>query len=675
MIREISGRGLVPKKAAASGLEAKITQAQSLMIHIVSKYETLYGKAGTLKSPGTADGKWGDNTDFSYKTILAEFNLSNKKPADIDSAIKELEEIKESIDGKISSLAKTEQAAASAKQVAPAATPADDAKAKAGFKNLLDLLQSKRLNLSAEGNKGGFKQRIERDWMAIIRAYGSTDSVVETFYQHLGLIDAEKILLAAVDEKTKFRYNYSSVLAKINNKFLETISKYIKPIGRAFRTERGIARVVNRRQTREEKRSNSLERLNILSKVAARKGVARARLEKTASSEEFDLIPYYNMIIAKLAINEFKENITKEEFLNFPGKDLFKKIMGNDIEYWVLIYDKENQFRIIRDQYNYKKAVDAFKVMVNKKISELKEKKKTNQSNSNSNTDSEKTNTSSGTPKQTSGRPTTDLATLRKLLDDAGYAPDPGPGWAPLDSAFRAAVEEFAEIGNKELDDKWRWVDVAPNVFKKTPNISGAEQLVSELIVKQEAEKQANSVQPPEAATAAPGETSIDNKAVASAGLERMFSAVLANQIRVDRQGPDLIRDTKNFKGIIDGIGGADLAAKYCVENAGFDATDLASLSEYINQDIQTLSASANKSNEMHKVYTLFMGIREEARRGVGRGRQQFTRNRLSESVKRVMREKASAAPAAADDGLSASSAIRKSIEIRKAAARKKLGL
>ena len=84
MIREISGRGLVPKKAAAKN--EKVKNAQEIMTEIVKAYTQLIrinpgqGDANDLKSPGPIDSIWGDNTDNSYKSILSRFHSFSETP-------------------------------------------------------------------------------------------------------------------------------------------------------------------------------------------------------------------------------------------------------------------------------------------------------------------------------------------------------------------------------------------------------------------------------------------------------------------------------------------------------------------------------------------------------------------------------------------------------------------
>lgn len=292
-----------------------------------------------------------------------------------------------------------------------------------------------------------------------------------------------------------------------------------------------------------------------------------------------------------------------------------------------------------------------------------------------------------GEPKQVTRRQTSspNLSEITKLLIKAGYKDqiNTNAGWNGLDAAFRNAVKEYVEkIQNNDvnLKDPWQWSDVAPQL-RFPPDLSGAESLVQRLI-----ELKSKSSTPAAAPTqgqapSQPKPEAIDKGRVV-AGLEVMFNNIASRAIKVDKRGLDFMRDSKNFRGVIRGLGGPNSAASYCVEKAGFSPEETRKIAEYSNKTAQELATFANESSEMLKVYNLFMSIKRDATRGFGRDRRGFTEDSLARSVARLMSERkpsseseTPAAASAADDGLSTQASIMRAIEIRKMAARKKLGI
>ena len=87
MIKEISGRGLIEKKAET--LKEQVIKAQTIMIQIVDKFKQLHGNASPLLSPGLPDGVWEDTTDESYRSILKHFKVKTTQP-NIVAAITQL---------------------------------------------------------------------------------------------------------------------------------------------------------------------------------------------------------------------------------------------------------------------------------------------------------------------------------------------------------------------------------------------------------------------------------------------------------------------------------------------------------------------------------------------------------------------------------------------------------
>jgi hypothetical protein len=285
-------------------------------------------------------------------------------------------------------------------------------------------------------------------------------------------------------------------------------------------------------------------------------------------------------------------------------------------------------------------------------------------------------------PRQVVRKPASsiDLSVIKNLLIQAGYGAQitTNDGWNGLDAAFRNAVADYVKLSgsNISLNDGWQWSAVAPQLKFET-NLDGAEDLVERLI-----ELKANRGAPATPAAPTPAATApeaIDKQKVV-AGLEVMFNNIASRAIKVDKSGLDFMRDSKNFRGVIRGLGGPNSAASYCVEKAGFSPDETKKIAEYSNKSAQVLATFANESSEMLKVYNLFMSIKRDATRGFGRDRRGFTEDSLARSVARLMSERkpapeSPASASAADDGLSTSASIMRAIEIRKMAARKKLGI
>jgi hypothetical protein len=645
-------------------------------------------KKTNLKSPLLSDGIWGGNTDESYKSILAEHNKGKPDPKNMDEALLFLNQVKLSLsdaktraDGK--EVAKDQAPATSQPKPAPAI---NDDQAKAAFRGLLESIQSGRIKLKAGSNTNEFRQRIGRDWGAIIRAYNGPQGVVDAFYEGLALTEDEKTQLININREGLD--GTSAVVGKINQKFLEAINAYIKPFGRTLRTERSMARVIKRRRERKQNRANAaLKDLWILSKVAQRKEVAREHLVKTAQGQ-YEYNNYYvfgqQIMNAGSTINRLDDDdksktmkslfdsiktsdikakynflfgVQNEKFENLDKKDILG-ILENAIE---------NLKNLSADQPNnwgrnfYKKSNEVLYEIIAAMESFVDYIKVRYTS------DGKETAAKTTPPNTTTRRLTTDLTTLRQLLTTAGHTPGTGTGWASLDSAFRAAVEDFANLKKIRLNSPWNWGSVSKSMFGMAPDISGAEALVGKLIdLKRDTDSQASAPGTPTAAAPAPVEESIGNNKVVE-GLRFLFDKILSGEVKVDKAGPDFRRDSKNFRGIIRGLGGTNGAALYCAEKCGFTSEENTEIIDYPALDITTLGGKVDRSSVLRKIYNQFMLLMREARRGVGRDNRGITEEQLNRSVSRVMRERASETKKAAS--------ISKSIEIRKAAARKKLGL
>jgi len=477
------------------------------------------------------------------------------------------------------------------------------------------------------------------------------------------------------------------VVGKINQQFLNTINTYIKQPGKAFRTESGMARVIERKQRRQDKRGGSLERLNILSKVAARKDMARERLEKTAqaqlnldSSYQFgkDLMNL-NSELNKMKDSEKKDYLetytrelrtsdikTKYYFLfgvqnidpdNLAENEDLLKILENAVE---------NMANLPSTQPNswgpkyYSKSNKALRVLASLMDGFLSYVKARDSFGSNKQTDSNNPKETNSRPSATRKKPLADLIKLRDLLTQAGHAPDEGIGWAPLDSAFRDAVEEFARMGGKSLSQGWSWANIARSEFNTTPDISGAEALVKVLIDQKQVRGSQASATEPE--TAQPETPAAVDKVDVVNGLESLFAQILSKQVKVDKEGLDMRRDSKDFRGVIEGLGGARSAASYCVEKCSFTPDENKQIIAYKNQPLEALAGKIDRSTVLSKIYRLFTDIRKQSRRPFRRG---ITQRGLAANVQAWLQGQRQAKEAS----------ISKSIEIRKAAARKKLGL
>jgi hypothetical protein len=204
-----------------------IKEMQGLMVEIVALDKELSDESPPvtdLKSPGIPDGVWGGNTEASYQSILKGQGIdSSNTPKDMREALLFLNKTKTALGvAKASADKKTSEEAG--KNTSPSTKPNSasqitDDQAKAAFKGLLESIQSGRVKLKAGSNTNVFRQRIGRDWGAIIRAYKGPEGVVNAFYPSLRLNDADKAQLVeiskgGVDEK-------STVVGKINQQFLK----------------------------------------------------------------------------------------------------------------------------------------------------------------------------------------------------------------------------------------------------------------------------------------------------------------------------------------------------------------------------------------------------------------------------------------------------------------------
>ena len=99
------------------------------------------------------------------------------------------------------------------------------------------------------------------------------------------------------------------------------------------------------------------------------------------------------------------------------------------------------------------------------------------------------------------------------------------------------------------------------------------------------------------------------NKQAAIEGLTYLFTMIINKVIKVDLAGFDLFTDTKNFRGVIMGLGGPAAAAKIAIEESGFNDSDVAYCATFVGMSSSELAAAANNSEVMTKVYGFFRNI------------------------------------------------------------------
>jgi hypothetical protein len=251
---------------------------------------------------------------------------------------------------------------------------------------------------------------------------------------------------------------------------------------------------------------------------------------------------------------------------------------------------------------------------------------------------------------------------MRGLLSSLNIDPGTGTGWTEeLNEAFKIAYNSWkTHSGNTNAPDISKgWQVIAPQLGL-AGDIKGATDLVGRLV----ALKRPDASPAPEAAapTAQPETPAAVDKADVVNGLESLFAQILSRQVKVDQEGADMRRDSKDFRGVIEGLGGARSAASYCVEKCSFDLEENKEIIAYKNQPLEALARKIDRSTVLSKIYRLFTDIRKQSRRPSRLG---ITQGGLAANVQAWLRSQKQ----------TKESSIFKSIEIRKAAARKKLGL
>jgi hypothetical protein len=267
---------------------------------------------------------------------------------------------------------------------------------------------------------------------------------------------------------------------------------------------------------------------------------------------------------------------------------------------------------------------------------------------------------------QHSQRPYSDpTERMRGLLSGLNIDPGTGTGWTPkLNEAFKEAYNRWkAHSGNTNapnINNDWK---IIAQQLGLSGDIKGATQLVGRLVALERPDASPAPAAAPAPQSTAPPETpaAVDKVDVVN-GLESLFAQILSRQVKVDQEGADMRRDSKDFRGVIEGLGGARSAASYCVEKCNFNLDENKEIIAYKDQPLEALANKIDRSAVLSKIYRLFTDIRKQSRRPFRRG---ITQRGLAANVQAWLQGQRQAKEAS----------ISKSIEIRKTAARKKLGL
>ena len=107
------------------------------------------------------------------------------------------------------------------------------------------------------------------------------------------------------------------------------------------------------------------------------------------------------------------------------------------------------------------------------------------------------------------------------------------------------------------------------------------------------------------AAPAAPADTS---KAID--GLKKILSLAASNSLKIDTKGFDFKSESKVWRGVIKGYGGADKAAEVCLRDAGFDEVDRVKLSEVAGLKDNDVSAKITMQPCLKKINDFFYKIK-----------------------------------------------------------------
>jgi hypothetical protein len=270
-----------------------------------------------------------------------------------------------------------------------------------------------------------------------------------------------------------------------------------------------------------------------------------------------------------------------------------------------------------------------------------------------------------------------DIHEIRGLLIKAGFKVEATGSWdSELEEVFMQAIISYAiAINNREAQDKIRqgnkrWEDIAL-ILRFPPNIDGAKSMLFELIRIDSYQSQAQVMtdEPTTAPTPNPDATDLATKAKSK--LKELFDAILAGSTKVDKVGIDLRRDTMIFKGVIRGLGGSVDAVNYVFSKIDFSENQLNEISNMNLGSNQKITVSA-----LALVRDLFINIRKESTKGWGKDRRGTNVESLERSVARWKAEQSqSVTPAQPTTEAKTQASILRAIEIRKMAARKKLGI
>jgi len=285
-----------PKPNQATGKNVKITEIQNLLLSSGVK-----SKMGNDVFPGPADGIWGPITNGAFANAVSvgkQLNINSASTAnkDLDYAITFLKELEAS--GQTTTSPPAVPAAGPttpAQAVVPAADPAapKEDKSQDVLKKIFQLIVVGQLKIDGKVHRAETKV-----WKGVIEGLGGAEKAAAHVLNQGVLTVFEKNRLSGVNTNSDeginaFLVERNKILDKINTYFYELIKKHTKDfIGVRVMSENQIAKKISEKVAKVAS-ATSLERLNILSKVAGRRERAIKNLEdvieKEASSQTDDM--------------------------------------------------------------------------------------------------------------------------------------------------------------------------------------------------------------------------------------------------------------------------------------------------------------------------------------------------------------------------------------------------
>lgn len=198
---------------------------------------------------------------------------------------------------------------------------------------------------------------------------------------------------------------------------------------------------------------------------------------------------------------------------------------------------------------------------------------------------------------------------LRKLLNEVGYPNNVNVDlWdADLESAFGRCYVDWAvnlfPAKEPQIDKTLPidWVVEGP-ILGFTPDVAGAEKFVEMVKAKKQG---VPSVVPP----TVPTNQDKPSREAAIDGLAQLFTLIQNRVIKVDLQGIDTRFDTKNFRGVISGLGGPEAAAKTVINEAGFNQDDIEYCAKFAGMSSSEMAGAASNSDSLRKAYGFFWNI------------------------------------------------------------------